>query len=122
MIIKSTRKERKRKRHFRIRTKVVGTHERPRLSLYKSNKHIYAQIIDDEKAHTLLSCSTLHKDLKNELKATWTLDSAKRTGEIIAKRALEKGIKFVVFDRGGNKYHGKVQAFAEGARTGGLKF
>lgn len=122
MLIKSSKKERTRKRHVRIRNKVVGTQERPRLSIYKSNRHIYAQIIDDIKAHTLISCSTLKPDIKKDIKTTWTKDSAKKIGELIAKSALEKGIKKVVFDRGGNQYHGKVLAFAEGARAGGLDF
>ena len=122
MITKTTKKERTRKRHYRIRNKVVGTQGKPRLSIYKSNKHIYAQIIDDVKSHTLLSCSTLLPSLKKELKNTWTKEAAKKIGELIAKEALQKGIKKVVFDRGGNRYHGKVLAFSEGARSSGLEF
>ena len=117
-----SKKERTRKRHFRIRTKVKGTNDKPRLAIYKSNKHIYAQLIDDIKAHTILSCSTAQPALKKEVKTTWTKASAKMIGELIAKKALEKGIKKVVFDRGGNRYHGKIAAFAEGARGGGLVF
>lgn len=122
MIIKTAKKERTKKRHIRIRNRIVGTQDRPRLSIYKSNKHIYAQIIDDIKAHTILSCSTLTPSLKKDIKTTWTKESAKKIGEIVAKTALEKGIKKVVFDRGGNRYHGKIVAFAEGARAGGLSF
>ena len=122
MITKNSNKERTRKRHFRIRKKISGTNEVPRLSFYKSNRHIYAQLIDDIKACTLLFCSTNQPSLKKELKATWTKEAAKMIGQAIAKDALSKGISKVVFDRGGNKYHGKVMAFAEGARTGGLKF
>lgn len=122
MLVKASKKERTRKRHIRIRNKIVGTQERPRLSIYKSNKHIYAQIIDDLAACTLLSCSTLEPGIKKDIKATWTKDSAKKIGELIAKSALQKGIKKVVFDRGGNQYHGKVLAFAEGARAEGLDF
>ena len=122
MITKTSKKERTRKRHFRIRTKVSGTKEKPRLVIYKSNKHLYAQLIDDIEAQTMLSSSTLQPDLKKELKKTWTKESAKKIGEMIAKNALTKGIKKVVFDRGGNRYHGKIIAFAEGARAGGLEF
>ena len=122
MITKTSKKERTQKRHFRLRTKIVGTKERPRLAIYKSNKHIYAQLIDDVKAHTLLSCSTLTSELKKDLKKTWTKETAKKVGEMVAKNALSKGIKEVVFDCGGNRFHGKILAFAEGARANGLKF
>ena len=122
MINKISKKERTKKRHFRIRNKVFGTKEVPRLSIYKSNKHIYAQLIDDSLAHTLSFCSTLQPALKKGLKATWTKEAAKKVGEMIAKNALEKGVKKVVFDRGGNRYHGKVLAFAEGAKASGLEF
>ncbi|MBI3590472.1 MAG: 50S ribosomal protein L18 [Candidatus Melainabacteria bacterium] len=122
MIIKTSKKERARKRHNRIRKKISGTKEMPRLSLYKSNKHIYAQLIDDVQSSTLAYCSTLQPLLKKELKATWSKEAAKKIGELIAKDALSKGIKKVVFDRGGNRYHGKVLAFAEGARASGLEF
>lgn len=122
MITKTSKKERTRKRHFRIRKKISGTKELPRLSFYKSNKHVYAQLIDDIGAHTLVFCSTVQPDLKKDLKATWTKEAAKKVGELIAKSALSKGIKKVVFDRGGNRYHGKVLAFASGAREAGLDF
>src|SRR3989338_8296480 len=122
MIIKKSKKESTRKRHRRIRIKLSGTKDRPRLSVYKSNKHLYAQLVDDISAHTLISCSTLEPDLKKTLKATWTIDAAKKIGEVVATKAKEKGIKSVLFDRGGNKYHGKIMAFAQAARAGGLKF
>ena len=122
MIIKSSKKSKTRKRHFRIRKKVSGSKEMPRLSVYKSNKHIYAQLIDDIEAKTLSSCATVQPVVKKEVKNTWSKEAAKRIGELIAKDALSKGIKKVVFDRGGNKFHGKVLAFADGARAGGLEF
>ena len=105
-----------------MRNKIFGTKECPRLCIYKSNKHIYAQLIDDVEARTLLSCSTVQLPLKTQIKSTWTKEAAKTVGEVIAKSALEKGITSIVFDRGGNKYHGKVMAFADGARKVGLKF
>lgn len=122
MITKTTKKERVKKRHVRIRKKISGTQELPRLSLSKSNKHIYAQLIDDVNAKTLLFCSTVQPTIKKEIKTTWTKDAAKKVGEAIGKNAISKGIKKVVFDRGGNRYHGKVVAFAEGARAAGLDF
>lgn len=122
MIIKHSRKERVQKRHFRIRKKVSGTKELPRLSFYRSNKHVYAQLIDDVNGSTILSCSTLQPVLKKEIKSTWTRDAAKKIGEILAKDALSKGYKKVIFDRGGNIFHGKVTAFADGARSAGLEF
>lgn len=122
MIKKTSKKERIKKRHRRIRKSILGTTTVPRLSFCKSNKHVYVQLIDDVKACTLASCSTLQPVLKKELKSTWTKEAAKKVGELIAKDALSKGIKEVVFDRGGNRYHGKVVSFAESARAGGLKF
>lgn len=122
MINKKSKKTATRKRHFRIRKKISGTSGVPRLSLYKSNRHIYAQLIDDSEARTLVSSSTVQPALKKEVKETWTKEAAKKTGEHLASEALSKGIKKVVFDRGGNKYHGKVLAFAEGARSKGLEF
>ena len=122
MIIKTSKKEKRNKRHRRIRLKIFGTSEKPRLSIYKSNKHLYAQLIDDTKSITVLSVSTLQGDLKSELKKTWTKEAAKKVGELIAKNALDKGIKKVVFDRGGNKYHGKILAMADKAREVGLEF
>lgn len=122
MINKTPKKERVRKRHRRIRNKVFGTKERPRLSIYKSNKHVYAQLIDDTLAHTLLFCSTNQPNIRKGLGKTWTREAAKKLGETVAKEALDKGIKKVVFDRGGNRYHGKVLAIAEGVRACGLEF
>ena len=122
MITKTPKKERTRKRHFRLRKKIAGTKEKPRLSIFKSNKHLYAQIIDDVSAITLSFCSTTQPSLRNDLKTTWTKEAAKKVGQLIAKDALAKGIKNVIFDRGGNKYHGKVLALAEAAREVGLVF
>ena len=122
MITKTSKKERTRKRHYRLKKKISGTKEMPRLSIFKSNKHIYAQIIDDVNAATLSFCSTVQPTLRKDLKATWTKEAAKKVGELIAKDALAKGIKKVFFDRGGNKYHGKISALAEGARKTGLVF
>ena len=122
MISKNSKKNRTRKRHFRIRNKVVGTKERPRLSIYKSNKHIYVQLINDIESRTLLSSSTLQSTIKKDLKGTWTKEAARKIGELIAKSCLEKGYKRVVFDRGGNRYHGKILVLAEAARTSGLEF
>ncbi len=108
-------------RHKRIRKKVYGTPERPRLCVYKSLKYIYTQIIDDTRGVTLVSASSIEKELRNG-KSGDTVDVARRVGEMIAKRAIEKGIKKVVFDRGGYPYHGRVAAIAEGARSAGLEF
>ncbi|SMO63154.1 LSU ribosomal protein L18P [Balnearium lithotrophicum] len=119
---KLTRRERIRKKHLRVRKKVFGTSERPRLSVYKSLKHIYAQIIDDTKGVTLVSASTLDKELRDKLAELTKTEEAREVGRLIAKRALEKGIKKVVFDRGGFIYHGRIKALAEGAREGGLEF
>ena len=108
------------KRHQRVRKNISGTAERPRLNVYRSSKHIYAQIIDDVKGVTLVSASTLEKGFEGEHGGN--CDAAKAVGEMVAKKALEKGIKAVVFDRGGYIYHGRVAALAEGAREGGLDF
>ncbi len=113
-----TNKQRLR-RHKRIRAKISGTTARPRLDVYRSNANIYAQIIDDENGVTLLSASTLDKEFEGY---GGNKDAAKAVGAMIAKRALERGITEVVFDRGGYVYHGRVQALAEAAREGGLKF
>ena len=121
MINKTSKNVGRKKRHIRIRKYVVGVADKPRLSFYRSNRHIYAQIIDDTNACTLLTCSTLQPLLKNEFTKSWTMESAKKLGEILAKKALEKGIKKVVFDRGGFRFHGKVAAFANAARETGLE-
>jgi len=106
------------RRHFRLRKKVAGTPERPRLVVSRSNRHMMAQIIDDSVGHTLVSASTLESGLRGL--AGNKVDKSRKVGELIAERALEAGISAVVFDRGGNKYHGRVAAVAEGARPAGL--
>ena len=122
MINKKSRTEVRLKKHKRIRNRFSGTAERPRLAVFRSNNHVYAQIIDDDKEHTLVSASTLQKDVKAELEKTNNVEAAAYLGTVIAKRALEKGITTVVFDRGGYIYHGKVQALADAAREAGLNF
>ncbi|CAD6215293.1 unnamed protein product [Miscanthus lutarioriparius] len=111
-------------RHVRLRKKVSGTTERPRLSVFRSNKHLYAQVIDDTKQCTLASASTMHKSLSEELEysAGPTIEIAQKIGEVIAKSCLEKGISKVVFDRGGFLYHGRIKALADSAREHGLEF
>lgn len=109
------------KRHKRIRKKIAGTKDRPRLSVYRSLKNIYAQLIDDENNMTILTCSTQQKDLKEKIKAN-NINAAALLGESIAKSAKDKGIENVIFDRGGYLYHGRIKAVAEAARKGGLKF
>ncbi|XP_010244056.1 PREDICTED: 50S ribosomal protein L18, chloroplastic-like [Nelumbo nucifera] len=120
----TTRREDRLARHARIRKKVEGTPERPRLSVFRSNKHIYVQVIDDTKMHTLASASTMQKPISEEFDYSSgpTVEVAKRIGEIIAKNCLEKGIKKVAFDRGGYPYHGRVEALANAAREHGLQF
>ena len=120
MFKKADKKASRAKRHLRVRKKVSGTPERPRLSVYRSEKNIYAQIIDDINAVTLASASTLDKEV--DVKVGVNKESAKLVGELVAKRALDKGITEVVFDRGGYVYHGRVQTLAESAREAGLKF
>ena len=122
MIKKKSRAEVREKKHLKIRNRFSGTAERPRLSVFRSNKHMYAQIIDDTIGHTLVSASTLEKSVQSELKYTDNVEAAKYLGSVIGKRAVEKGIKEVVFDRGGFIYQGKVAALAEAAREAGLKF
>lgn len=122
MIKKEDRNLKRIKRHLRIRKKVKGTPEKPRLAVFKSEKHIYAQIIDDTKGHTLVSASTLDKELRQRLSKTYNVEAAKEVGRLIAQRALSLGIKTVVFDRGGFKYHGRIKALADAAREAGLKF
>lgn len=110
------------RRHKRVRKKVYGTAERPRLSVYRSLNHIYAQLIDDTKGHTLVSASTLDKEFSNEKGHKGNVAMAKKVGKLIAEKAVAAGIKMVVFDRGGYKYHGCIKALAEAAREGGLEF
>ena len=121
MIIKQDKNQLRKKRHLRVRNKVKGTQDQPRLNVYRSTTHIYTQIIDDERGITLASASTVEKALASALKGKTKLEQAKIIGETIAKRALDKGIKKVVFDRGGYLYTGRVKEIAEGARTGGLE-
>ena len=122
MVSKKSRAEVRIKKHSRMRNRFSGTAERPRLSVFRSNNHMYAQIIDDTVGNTLVSASTLEKDVKSELEKTNNVDAAAYLGTVIAKRAIEKGIKNVVFDRGGFIYQGKVAALAEAAREAGLEF
>ena len=122
MVKKESRQEVRVKKHNRIRNRFSGTAERPRLSVFRSNNHMYAQIIDDTVGNTLVSACTLEKDVKAELEKTNNVDAAAYLGTVIAKRAIEKGIKTVVFDRGGFIYQGKIQALADAAREAGLKF
>ncbi len=110
------------RRHIRVRLKVEGTTERPRLAIFRSLNHIYAQIIDDTKGVTLVSAGTVEPEIKASLEGKKKVEEAKIVGAAIAKRAVEKGITEVVFDRGGFAYHGRVKALAEGAREAGLKF
>ncbi|MDX2254146.1 MAG: 50S ribosomal protein L18 [Pseudanabaenaceae cyanobacterium bins.39] len=109
-------------RHKRIRKGLAGTPERPRLSIYRSNNHIVAQVIDDVAQHTLVAASTLEAEVKSSLSSTGNSEASAKVGALIAERAIAKGIKQVVFDRGGNLYHGRVQALAEAAREAGLDF
>ncbi|MFJ5966052.1 MULTISPECIES: 50S ribosomal protein L18 [unclassified Bacillus (in: firmicutes)] len=120
MITKTSKNATRLKRHARVRAKLSGTAERPRLNVFRSNKNIYAQVIDDVKGVTLVSASTLDKELKIENRSDTA--AATKVGELVAKRAVEKGISNVVFDRGGYLYHGRVKALAEAAREAGLKF
>ncbi|WP_062349841.1 50S ribosomal protein L18 [Bacillus kwashiorkori] len=120
MITKPDKNAIRKTRHARIRGKISGTNERPRLNIYRSNQHIYAQLIDDDKGVTLASASTLEKDLN--LESTSNTEAAIKVGELIAKRAVEKGFKSVVFDRSGYLYHGRVKALADAARENGLEF
>ncbi|MFU0827049.1 MAG: 50S ribosomal protein L18 [Lachnoclostridium sp.] len=122
MVSKESRSEIRVKKHRKLRNRFTGTPERPRLAVFRSNNHMYAQIIDDTVGHTLVSASTLQKDVKAELEKTNDVAAAAYLGTVIAKRALEKGIKTVVFDRGGFIYHGKVKALADAAREAGLEF
>ena len=122
MISKESRVEVRQKKHRRIRNRFAGTPQRPRLAVYRSNNHMYAQINDDTVGNTLVSASTLQKEVKAELEKTNNVDAAAYLGTVIAKRALEKGITTVVFDRGGFIYQGKIQALAEAAREAGLEF
>ena len=109
-------------RHLRVRRRVKGTPERPRLCVFRSLKHIYAQVCDDTTGRVLVAASTVDRELRDQVKGKPKKEQARLVGALVARRALEKGIGQVVFDRGGYKYHGRVQALAEAAREGGLKF
>lgn len=122
MINKESRSKVRAKKHLRIRNRFSGTAERPRLAVFRSNNHMYAQIIDDTVGNTLVSASTVQKEVKAELEKTNNVDAAAYLGTVIAKRALEKGITTVVFDRGGFIYQGKIKALADAAREAGLEF
>ena len=119
---KLSRDEHRRRIHLRVRTRVVGTPERPRLNVYRSVGHIYAQVIDDRSGRTLISASSVDKETKKGLKGGGNISSAKAVGKIIADRAKAAGVTKVVFDRGGYKYHGRVKALADAAREAGLQF
>ena len=120
MVSKKSRTEVREKKHRRLRNHLAGTADRPRLAVFRSNNHMYAQVIDDTVGNTLVSASTLDKEV--DVKVGGNKEAAKLVGELVAKRALDKGITEVVFDRGGYVYHGRVQTLAESAREAGLKF
>ena len=122
MVSKKSRQEVRVKKHMKIRNRLSGTAECPRLAVFRSNNHMSAQIIDDTVGNTLVSASTTEKEIKKELEKTNNVDAAAYIGQVIAKRAIDKGIKTVVFDRGGFIYHGKVKALADAAREAGLEF
>jgi large subunit ribosomal protein L18 len=122
MISKIDKNTVRKARHDRMRRNIIGTEERPRLNVYRSLNHIYAQVIDDEIGNTLVAASTLDESIKSQLEGKSKADAAKLVGELIGQRAIEKGVKKVVFDRGGYLYTGRVAAVAEGARKSGLDF
>ena len=122
MVSKKSRQEVRLNKHRKLRNRFSGTAERPRLAVFRSNNHMYAQIIDDTVGNTLVSASTLEKDIKAELEKTNNVDAAAYLGTVIAKRSLEKGITTVVYDRGGFIYQGKIAALADAAREAGLEF
>ena len=122
MVKKESRSEIRAKKHRRVRNNLAGTAERPRLAVFRSNNHMYAQIIDDTVGNTLVSACTLDKDVKDAVEKTNNVDAAAQVGTVIAKKALDKGITTVVFDRGGFIYQGKIKALADAAREAGLDF
>jgi len=121
-MVKETAREARKRRHLRVRAKVKGTDSSPRLCVFRSLNHIYAQVIDDVQGHTLAAASTLDEGIREELSGKTKTARSELVGSMIAKRALNRGIKKVAFDRGGFKYHGRVKALAEAAREEGLKF
>ena len=122
MATKKSRSAARVRRHLRVRKKIAGTSERPRLNVFRSLSEIYVQVIDDAAGNTLIAASTIDREIKPELKGLTKTDQARKVGEVVAQRAKEKGIQEVVFDRGGYRYIGRVKALAEAAREGGLKF
>ena len=122
MVKKESRSEIRAKKHRRVRNNLAGTAERPRLAVFRSNNHMYAQIIDDTVGNTLVSACTLDKEVKDAVEKTTNVDAAAQVGTVIAKKALDKGITTVVFDRGGFIYQGKIKALADAAREAGLTF
>lgn len=122
MIKKPSRADGRIKRHYRIRNKISGTAQKPRLAVFRSNQHIYAQIIDDTVGNTIVSASTMEAAIAEKLQKTSNVEAAKVVGDAVARKALDKGINTVIFDRGGYVYHGKVKALAEAAREAGLQF
>lgn len=122
MITKPNKNKVRIRKHIRVRKKIIGTSERPRLNVFRSLSNMYAQVIDDTEGKTLVSASTLDKELASKIEFGGNIDAAKEVGKLVAERALNAGIKEVVFDRGGYAYHGRVQALAEGAREAGLDF
>lgn len=122
MIKKANRSEVREKKHRRIRSRLSGTPEKPRLAVFRSNNHMYAQVIDDVAGNTIVSASTTQADVKEGLEKTNNVEAAAKLGTVIAKKALDNGIKAVVFDRGGYIYQGKVKALADAAREAGLEF
>ncbi|HCX61142.1 50S ribosomal protein L18 [Sedimentibacter sp.] len=122
MLKKIDKNQKRKERHYSIRNKIVGTPERPRLNIFKSSKHIYAQVIDDATGTTLASASTLDKELVGQVAELTKTDAAKLVGKTVGERAKNKGINAVVFDRGGYLYHGRVKLLADGARESGLEF
>ncbi|HHY44656.1 MAG TPA: 50S ribosomal protein L18 [Firmicutes bacterium] len=117
-----TKRERRDRRHLRVRKRVVGTPERPRLSVFRSEKHIYAQVIDDVAQRTLVAASSVEPFFRENKISGSNVEGAARVGKLLAERAVEKGLKKVVFDRGGYVYHGRIKALADAAREGGLDF
>jgi large subunit ribosomal protein L18 len=117
-----TSREARNRRHERIRRDIHGTAERPRLNVFRSLQHIYAQVIDDDQGYTLVAASTLDPELREQLDGMNKSQQAARVGQLVAQRAVARGLKLVVFDRGGYPYHGRVKALADGAREGGLEF
>lgn len=122
MLIQRSREERRKIRHRRLRQRVVGTPDRPRLSVFRSLRHIYAQVIDDTRGQTLVAASTREPEIASQVAGLKRVEQSRAVGQVLAQRAREKGIVRVVLDRGGYAYHGRVKSLAEGAREGGLEF